>query len=144
MIAYERVSSEHRPDRIVVVRDVNSTAACAMVGAKLWIPVIHLEAGLRSDDRRMREEINRPVSDAIADAFWTPPKEADENLHTEGVEPKRIDRIGNFIIDSFEMLRSSIDAADTRAEPGVEAGEYAMVTLHCPNSSDGAPQRIRE
>ena len=80
MIAYEKVCMEHRPDWIVVVGDVNSTAACAMVGAKLWIPVIHLEAGLRSGDRTMPEEINRLVTDSIADVLWTPSADADENL----------------------------------------------------------------
>ncbi len=74
-----------RPDVIIVVGDVNATAACAMVGAKLWIPVVHLEAGLRSRDRRMPEEINRLVTDAIADYLWTPSPDADANLLAEGI-----------------------------------------------------------
>ena len=76
MIEYEKVVNAHRPDWIVVVGDVNSTAACAMVGAKAWIPVVHLEAGLRSRDRRMPEEINRLVTDSIADVLWTPSRDA--------------------------------------------------------------------
>jgi len=72
MIAYEKVAAREKPDWIVVVGDVNSTAACAMVGTKLWIPVVHLEAGLRSGDRRMPEEINRLVTDSICDVYWTP------------------------------------------------------------------------
>ena len=99
-----------RPDWLVVVGDVNSTAACAMVGAKLRIPVVHLEAGLRSGDRRMPEEINRLVTDAIGDVLWTPSPDADENLNREGVPADRIDRVGNIMIDSFEMMRGSIEA----------------------------------
>jgi UDP-N-acetylglucosamine 2-epimerase (non-hydrolysing) len=133
MIAYEKVCMEHRPDWIVVVGDVNSTAACAMVGAKLWIPVVHLEAGLRSRDRRMPEEINRLVTDAITDVLWTPSEDADENLIAEGVSADKIDLIGNIMIDSFEMLRETIEAANTRDELGLMAGNYALVTLHRPS-----------
>ena len=136
MIAYEKVCLEDRPDWIVVVGDVNSTAACSMVGAKLWIPVVHLEAGLRSRDRRMPEEINRLVTDSIADVLWTPSEDGDENLLSEGVPAERIDRIGNIMIDSFEMLRDKIEAADTATELGLEPGSYALVTLHRPSNVD--------
>ncbi len=138
MIAYEKICLEHRPDWIVVVGDVNPTAACAMVGAKLWIPVIHLEAGLRSGDRKMPEEINRLVTDAIADVLWTPSTDADENLVSEGVAREKIDLIGNIMIDSFEMLRDSINASVAREELGLEKGEYALVTLHRPSNVDNA------
>ena len=136
MMAYEKVCLEHRPDWIVVVGDVNSTAACAMVGTKLWVPVIHLEAGLRSGDRTMPEEINRLVTDAIADVLWTPSPDADENLLAEGVSADKIDRIGNIMIDSFEMLRESIERANTAKELGLLPGEYALVTLHRPSNVD--------
>lgn len=136
MIAYEKVCLEHRPDWIIVVGDVNSTAACAMVGAKLWIPVVHLEAGLRSGDRQMPEEINRLVTDAIADVLWTPSPDADDNLLAEGVAADKIDRIGNIMIDSFEMLRDRIARAKTATELDIEAGEYALVTLHRPSNVD--------
>ena len=136
MIAYEKVCQEHRPDWIVVVGDVNSTAACAMVGAKLWIPVVHLEAGLRSGDRRMPEEINRLVTDSIADVLWTPSADADENLTNEGVAADKIDLIGNIMIDSFEMLRDKIEASSARADLGLVDGEYALVTLHRPSNVD--------
>ena len=138
MMAYEKVCMEDRPDWIVVVGDVNSTAACAMVGAKLWIPVVHLEAGLRSRDRRMPEEINRLVTDAIADVLWTPSEDGDENLINEGVPAERIDRIGNIMIDSFEMLREGIESSSAQQELGLESGEYAMVTLHRPSNVDSA------
>ncbi len=136
MIAYEKVALEHRPDCIVVVGDVNSTAACSMVGAKLWIPVVHLEAGLRSGDRSMPEEINRLVTDAIADVLWTPSQDANDNLAAEGVSADKIDLIGNIMIDSFEMLRETIEASDARAKLGLTPGEYALVTLHRPSNVD--------
>lgn len=136
MIAYEKICLEHRPDWIVVVGDVNPTAACAMVGAKLWIPVIHLEAGLRSGDRKMPEEINRLVTDAIADVLWTPSVDADENLAAEGVAPERIDLIGNIMIDSFVMLEDKIKASRARDELNLSAGDYALVTLHRPSNVD--------
>ena len=136
MIAYEKICMENPPDWIVVVGDVNSTVACAMVGAKLWIPVIHLEAGLRSRDRSMPEEINRLVTDAIADVLWTPSPDADENLIAEGVSPDAIDQIGNIMIDSFEMLREKIEASDARRQLGLNDREYALVTLHRPSNVD--------
>ena len=136
MIAYEKVCIEHRPDWIVVVGDVNSTAACAMVGAKMWIPVIHLEAGLRSGDRRMPEEINRLVTDAIADVLWTPSPDANDNLLNEGVAEEKIDLIGNIMIDSFVMLKDKIEASSAREELGLESGNYALVTLHRPSNVD--------
>ena len=135
MIAYEAVCQAARPDAIVVVGDVNATAACALVGAKLWIPVVHLEAGLRSRDRRMPEEINRLVTDAISDLLWTPSRDADANLLAEGVPAERIECIGNIMIDSFEMLRARIEAADTRARLGL-TGPFAVVTLHRPSNVD--------
>lgn len=136
MIEYEKICIADQPDWIVVVGDVNSTAACAMVGAKLWIPVIHLEAGLRSGDRQMPEEINRLVTDAIADVLWTPSPDADANLAREGVAAEKIDLIGNIMIDSFEMLRDRIATSSARAELGLEDGNYALVTLHRPSNVD--------
>ena len=136
MIEYEKVCMEHRPDWIVVVGDVNSTVACAMVGAKLWIPVVHLEAGLRSFDRQMPEEINRLLTDAISDVLWTPSEDGDQHLLAAGVPAEKIDRIGNIMIDSFEMLRDAIEAADARSSHGLETGKYALVTLHRPSNVD--------
>lgn len=138
MIAYERVALASRPDWLIVVGDVNSTAACAMVGAKLGIPVVHLEAGLRSRDRRMPEEINRLVTDAISDVFWTPSPDADANLIAEGVAAERIDFVGNIMIDSYEMLRDAIAASDARRRLGCESGAYGVLTLHRPSNVDDA------
>jgi len=136
MIAYEKVCLEDRPDWIVVVGDVNSTAACAMVGAKLWIPVVHLEAGLRSRDRRMPEEINRLVTDAIADLLWTPSTDGSENLIAEGVSPAKIDLVGNIMIDSYEMMREHIDKDGTRQKFGLQPRAFGVVTLHRPSNVD--------
>jgi UDP-N-acetylglucosamine 2-epimerase (non-hydrolysing) len=136
MIAYEKICMEVRPDAIVVVGDVNSTAACAMVGTKLWIPVVHLEAGLRSGDRRMPEEINRLVTDAIADVLWTPSADADANLRGEGVAEEKITMIGNIMIDSFELLRGKIESSKSRSQLGLSDGDFAVVTLHRPSNVD--------
>ncbi|MGI9302781.1 MAG: non-hydrolyzing UDP-N-acetylglucosamine 2-epimerase [Gammaproteobacteria bacterium] len=136
MLAYERVCLEQRPDWIVVVGDVNSTVACALVGAKLIIPVAHLEAGLRSRDRTMPEEINRIVTDAIADLLWTPSPDANENLLNEGVQPQKIERVGNIMIDSFELLRDKIERDTTRAQLAPNGSEYGVLTLHRPANVD--------
>jgi len=136
MIAYEALCLRERPDAIVVVGDVNATAACAQVGAKLWIPVVHLEAGLRSRDRRMPEEINRLVTDAIADLLWTPSPDADANLRAEGVDPIRIERIGNIMLDSFEMLRARIEQAAAVDRARLDGSPYAVVTVHRPSNVD--------
>jgi UDP-N-acetylglucosamine 2-epimerase (non-hydrolysing) len=142
MIAYEAVCQRERPAATVVVGDVNATAACAMVGAKLWIPVVHLEAGLRSRDRRMPEEINRLVTDAISDLLWTPSRDADANLIAEGIPPEKIECVGNIMIDSFEMLRPRIEADGAPARLGLK-GPYAIVTLHRPSNVD-APEALAE
>ena len=143
MIAYEAVAQCERPAAVVVVGDVNATAACAMVGAKLWIPVVHLEAGLRSHDRRMPEEINRLVTDAIADLLWTPSSDADANLLAEGIGRGRIERVGNIMIDSFEMLRGRIERAEAARRFGLDGIRYAVVTLHRPSNVDES-QKLAE
>jgi len=137
MVAYERICCAlTRPDWTIVVGDVNSTAACALAAAKLWIPVIHLEAGLRSGDRGMPEEINRLVTDAISDVLWTPSPDADDNLLREGVARHRIDRVGNIMIDSYEMMRPQIESAAGPHEFDLRREEYAVVTLHRPSNVD--------
>lgn len=136
MIAYEKVANERRPEVIVVVGDVNSTAACAIVGAKLQIPVVHLEAGLRSGDRRMPEEINRLITDSISDVLWTPSADADENLLKEGIAAEKIDFVGNIMIDSYEMLRQNIAACNARRRFPVRPRHYGVLTLHRPSNVD--------
>jgi UDP-N-acetylglucosamine 2-epimerase (non-hydrolysing) len=140
MIEYEKVCLSSRLDWIVVVGDVNSTLACALVGAKLRIPVAHLEAGLRSGDRRMPEEINRLATDAVCDLLWTPSQDGDEHLLREGVAREKIERVGNIMIDSFELLAPKIRAAGMPARLGLVPGKYGVVTLHRPSNVDDAAQ----
>ncbi len=136
MMAYEKILMEKQPDLVVVVGDVNSTMAATVAAVKLGIKVAHLEAGLRSFDRTMPEEINRLVTDALADILWTPSRDGDENLIREGVAPEKIIRVGNIMIDSLEMLRDKIIQQKTVEENGLKKGEYGIVTLHRPSNVD--------
>lgn len=136
MIAYEKVLMATRPDLVVVVGDVNSTAAATLAAVKLGVRTAHLEAGLRSFDRSMPEEINRMVTDAIADILWTPSPDGDENLLRQGIPPERIERVGNIMIDSLEMLRPSIETMAVPESLGLLRGDYGLVTLHRPSNVD--------
>lgn len=137
MMAYEDIClNTEEPDFLVVVGDVNSTAACAQVAAKLHIPVAHLEAGLRSGDRRMPEEINRLVTDAICDFLWTPSPDADENLIKEGHPAERIIRVGNIMMDSYELLSKKIINENAPKKYSLNENKYAVVTLHRPSNVD--------
>ncbi len=136
MVAFERVCVDERPDLVVVAGDVNSTMACAIDCAKLRIPCAHVEAGLRSFDLEMPEEVNRIVTDRLCDLLFTPSADGDENLRNEGVDPARIFRVGNVMIDS--LLEHLPRARETRAlsRIGVRAGDYAVLTLHRPSNVD--------
>jgi UDP-N-acetylglucosamine 2-epimerase (non-hydrolysing) len=136
MIAYEKLALQDVPDWVIVVGDVNSTAACALVSAKLGLRCVHLEAGLRSRDRGMPEEHNRMVTDVLCDVLWTPSSDADENLREEGIPAERITRVGNIMLDSFELVRPSIEAADAAASLGLGNKQYGVVTLHRPSNVD--------
>ena len=120
---------------------MNSTVACALAATKLNLPVAHLEAGLRSFDRTMPEEINRLVTDALARLLWTPSPDADENLRREGIPSSKVDRVGNIMIDAFDMLRVDIEAANWIGQRGLKAETYGVVTLHRPTNVDD-PQRL--
>ncbi len=136
MTAFERVLLEHRPDLVVVVGDVNSTLACSVTAAKLWIPVAHVEAGLRSFDRRMPEEINRLVTDTLSDYLFTTSRGAGENLLKEGVPPEKIHFVGNVMIDSLNKHRAHAKGLGTPARFGLAPGGYALLTLHRPSNVD--------
>ena len=136
MVAYEKLCLAERPDMTIVFGDVNSTIACALAAKKLLIPVGHVEAGLRSRDWTMPEEVNRIVTDSISDVLWTPSEDGDENLRAEGVAEERISRVGNIMLDSYELLRPSIESADVGREFGLKPGSYAVVTLHRPSNVD--------
>lgn len=136
ILAYERFCLEQAPDWVVVVGDVNSTMACAITAKKLHLPVAHLEAGLRSGDRSMPEEINRIVTDAISDLLWTPSPDADENLRAEGVAENKIVRVGNIMIDSYEMLRVKIEQHPILESLDLAPRSYGVVTLHRASNVD--------
>jgi len=132
MSRLEPVLLERQPDMILVYGDVNSTAAAALVCSKLLIRVAHVEAGLRSFDRTMPEEINRIVTDQLADLLFTPSEDGDGNLQREGISPEKIHRVGNVMIDSLIQL---LPAAVQCPKNGV-SGRYALVTLHRPSNVD--------
>jgi UDP-N-acetylglucosamine 2-epimerase (non-hydrolysing) len=136
MIAYEKIIMDAPPDTTIVVGDVNSTIACTLAAKKLCLTVAHLEAGLRSRDWEMPEEINRIVTDSISDILWTPSPDGDENLLSEGVAPERITRVGNVMMDSYELMRPRIEAETPRTEFGLDEKGYGIVTLHRPSNVD--------
>ena len=166
MMAYEKILIEKKPDLVIVVGDVNSTMAATLAAVKvnygstnakntadhklsavsyeLGRPLVaHLEAGLRSFDRNMPEEINRLVTDALADILWTPSADADENLIREGVSKEKIQRVGNIMIDSLEMLRGKIQNQAAYSDLGLKPQQYGMVTLHRPSNVD-APEKLKQ
>ncbi|HYV20119.1 MAG TPA: UDP-N-acetylglucosamine 2-epimerase (non-hydrolyzing) [Verrucomicrobiae bacterium] len=140
MEAFEPVILETKPDRVVVVGDVNSTAGCALVASKLSppIPVAHVEAGLRSFDREMPEEVNRLVTDALSDLLFTTSPDADANLRREGVPRRRIHRVGNLMIDTLKAFAARADASSVLERLRLQP-PYALLTLHRPSNVDDEP-----
>lgn len=130
------------PDAVVVFGDVNSTVACTLVSAKLGVPVAHVEAGLRSFDRSMPEEVNRLVVDSLATWLLTPSPDADANLAHEGVHPARVHRVGNIMIDSLLFAVERSAGSDVLDRFSLDAGGYALVTLHRPAMVDH-PEHLR-
>ena len=136
MAALETVVNERRPELVVVVGDVNSTLAAALVAAKAGVPVAHVEAGLRSFDRRMPEEINRIVTDALATYLFATEEDGVANLRREGIEDDRIFLVGNVMIDTLMALLPQIRERRMAAEMGLAPGGYGVVTLHRPSNVD--------
>lgn len=137
MIRFEPVLRDYRPDWVFVPGDINSTLACALTAAKLGVPVVHLEAGLRSFDRSMPEEINRLLTDQLSTLLLTPSADADENLLREGHAAGRIHRVGNAMIDSVVRLLPAAEARWEALRARVGAGcPYLLVTLHRPSNVD--------
>ena len=136
MSAFEPIVLEERPDWVLVVGDVNSTLACALVCAKLGIKVAHVEAGLRSRDRRMPEEINRLLTDQIADLLFTPSHEAKENLRAEGIPNERIRFIGNVMIACLFRHLELARTSTIREGLGLADRDYVVLTLHRPSNVD--------
>ncbi|MCV2217517.1 non-hydrolyzing UDP-N-acetylglucosamine 2-epimerase [Thauera sp. Sel9] len=143
MKRFEPVIDEHGARAVLVVGDVNSTLACALVASKRHIPVVHVESGLRSNDRRMPEEINRILTDQLSDILYTTERSAHDNLVREGIAAERAVFVGNVMIDSLRAsLPKAVPAADLLAAAGLDAGRiaggYGVVTLHRPSNVDDA------
>ena len=136
MERFDDVCDNEKPDGILVVGDVNSTMACSLVAAKKGIKVIHVEAGIRSFDREMPEEINRMVTDAIADLLLPPSKDAVDNLLKEGHNAAKIHMVGNIMIDTLMDARPQIMKSAILHQMGVKERNYALVTLHRPSNVD--------
>jgi UDP-N-acetylglucosamine 2-epimerase (non-hydrolysing) len=152
MIAFEKVLREHKPDWVVVVGDVNATLACSVTAKKEWVKVCHIEAGLRSGDIKMPEEVNRLVTDRLSDLLLTPDELSAENLRKEGVPEERIRFTGNIMIDTLEANRAKAEKLDIRQiiqnnlyhpgshSPGLTVPSatsgYALLTLHRPSNVD--------
>jgi UDP-N-acetylglucosamine 2-epimerase (non-hydrolysing) len=136
MQSFEPVVLEHKPDWVLVVGDVNSTLACALVCSKLNVKVAHVEAGLRSRDRTMPEEINRLLTDQISDLLLTPSTDADANLLAEGIPRERIRFVGNVMIDSLLNQLKRAAASRIREDLEIEGRDYATLTLHRPSNVD--------
>ncbi|HET7290788.1 MAG TPA: UDP-N-acetylglucosamine 2-epimerase (non-hydrolyzing) [Vicinamibacteria bacterium] len=136
MLRFEPVLLEFAPDWLLVVGDVNSTMACTLVAAKLGVRVAHVEAGLRSFDRGMPEEINRVVTDALADLLLTPSADADLNLRREGIDERRIRRVGNVMIDTLVHGLAKARARGAHERLGLAPGRFVYVTLHRPSNVD--------
>jgi UDP-N-acetylglucosamine 2-epimerase (non-hydrolysing) len=136
LVGFEKVCTEQRPDLVVVAGDVNSTLACALDCAKLRIPCAHVEAGLRSFDLDMPEEVNRIVTDRLCEILLTPSADADENLRREGTTGDRIFRVGNVMIDTLREHLPRARATASVSRLGLEPGRYAVLTLHRPSNVD--------
>jgi UDP-N-acetylglucosamine 2-epimerase (non-hydrolysing) len=132
----EPVLGTHRPDVVLVVGDVNSTLAAALTAAKMRVPVAHVEAGLRSFDRSMPEEINRLLTDAISDQLFVSEESGHRNLLAEGVDSRKIHFVGNVMIDCLEQYRDIWERSDVRRRLGVDGGPYGVVTLHRASNVD--------
>ena len=146
MIEFEKILSKEKPDLVIVVGDVNSTLACVLASVKLHVPVAHVEAGLRSFDRAMPEEINRLLTDAVSDFLFTPSPDADENLKREGIWEEKIFLVGDVMVDSLFYNLDRAQKSNILVELGLQEPnstdesqmltDYAVLTLHRPSNVD--------
>ncbi len=136
MQTFEKILLEENPDLVVVVGDVNSTIACALTSVKLGVPVAHVEAGLRSFDRTMPEEINRILTDSISEFLFTTERKANENLLIEGIPKSKIHFVGNVMIDTLTKHREKAGKSDILSRIGIREKAYGLVTLHRPSNVD--------
>lgn len=143
LVGIEKLLVADRPDMVVTVGDVNSTLAATLAATKLQVPVAHVEAGLRSGDRTMPEEINRLATDAISDLLFTPSRDGDANLLREGVDPAKIHFVGNVMIDTLLRCRQLAERSTALADLGVTRKKYALLTLHRPSNVDHRPSLVK-
>jgi UDP-N-acetylglucosamine 2-epimerase (non-hydrolysing) len=136
MTRFEPVLLEQKPDAVLVVGDVNSTIACGLVAVKLGVPLIHVEAGLRSGDRRMPEEINRVLTDAISDLLFCTEQAGVDNLAREGVDPAKVHFVGNVMIDTLLQNQARFAESTILEQFGLEPEQFAVLTLHRPSNVD--------
>lgn len=136
LVGVEQLLIEQRPEALLLVGDVNSTVAASLAAAKLLIPIAHVEAGLRSGDRSMPEEINRLVTDTLATWCFTTEPAGDANLRREGIPEDKIHQVGNVMIDTLRANQAHADELDTLDRLGLESGGYALLTLHRPSNVD--------
>jgi UDP-N-acetylglucosamine 2-epimerase (non-hydrolysing) len=136
MKRFEPVVLEHKPDAILVVGDVNSTVACVLVAVKLGIKTIHVEAGLRSFDRSMPEEVNRVLTDAVSEILFVTEPSGVTNLRNEGVDDSKVHFVGNVMIDTLERNRTKAAGSAILDKLGLSAGRYGVMTLHRPSNVD--------
>ena len=137
MLEFEKIVVAEKPDMVVVVGDVNSTLACSLVAVKLGVPVAHVEAGLRSFDRSMPEEINRIVTDAVSSLLFVSEPSGVVNLKREGVAHEKIHLVGNVMIDSLVQYRERARSSTASRDCGVDGRPFVLVTLHRPSNVDG-------
>jgi UDP-N-acetylglucosamine 2-epimerase (non-hydrolysing) len=136
IVAFEKVVLAEKPDLVIVVGDVNPTAACALVAAKLHIKLAHVEAGLRSFDRTMPEEINRLVTDALSDYLFVTEESGMKNLHKEGVAKEKVFFVGNTMIDTLLATMPKINKSKILSELALKKHDYCVITLHRPSNVD--------
>ena len=136
MIEFEQVLIREKPNLVIVVGDVNSTMACALAAVKMNIPIAHVEAGLRSFDRSMPEEINRIVTDVVAHYLFTPSEDGDANLLAEGIKKDKIFLVGDIMVDSLLFYLDKAKKTDIRKQLSLESFPYALLTLHRPANVD--------
>ncbi|GAB3168001.1 non-hydrolyzing UDP-N-acetylglucosamine 2-epimerase [Telluribacter humicola] len=136
MLEFEPILASEKPDVVLVVGDVNSTIACALVAVKEGIPVLHVEAGLRSGDRRMPEEINRILTDSISDYLFVTEQAGLDNLKRESVPDEKVHFVGNVMIDSLVYYRQKSQQLDLLSSIGVEPDSYILMTMHRPANVD--------
>ena len=139
---YEELLLDSRPDATVVIGDINSTVACAIAAVKLGIPLVHLEAGLRSGDRTMPEEINRIITDSVANLLWTPSPDGNEHLLASGVSKNKIVRVGNIMIDTLTEMLNQVRNSKFLSTLDVQHEDHVVITLHRPSNVDNPDQLL--